>query len=84
MDTPCDISKSTTNERSGIIVSQTMDRETPNKESPDLSDDINVLSGDNQVDVEIEPDVKDNTTHLQLCACSIVLNCFTRNSVAKN
>jgi hypothetical protein len=28
--------------------------------------------------------VKDNTTHLQLCSCSVIFNCFTRNSVAKN
>ena len=39
-------------------------------------DDINALS-DNKVDVEIEPDVKSNRVHLQLCSCSIILNCFT-------
>jgi hypothetical protein len=41
-------------------------------------DDVNVLSGDNKVDVEIEPDVKANNTYLQLCSCScfVVLNCF--------
>jgi hypothetical protein len=44
----------------------------------------NVLSGDNEVDVDIEPDVKNNATHIHLCSCSIVFNCFTRNSVAKN
>ena len=52
------------------------------KENPE--DDINVLSGDNKIDVDIEPDVKGNDTYLQLCSCSIVLNCFTKNSVAKN
>lgn len=52
------------------------------KEKPE--DDINVLGGDNKVDVDIEPDVKGNSTYLQLCSCSIVLNCFTKNSVAKN
>jgi hypothetical protein len=44
----------------------------------------NVLSGDNEVDVDIEPDVKNNATHIHLCSCSVVFNCFTRNSVAKN
>jgi len=47
-------------------------------------DDINVLSGDNKVDVDIKPDVKSNDVYLQLCSCSIVFNCFTRNSTAKN
>lgn len=47
-------------------------------------DDINVLSGDNKVDVDIKPDVKSNDIYLQLCSCSIVFNCFTRNSTAKN
>jgi hypothetical protein len=47
-------------------------------------DDVNVLSGDNKVDVDIEPDVKSNYVYLQLCSCSIVINCFTKNSVAKN
>jgi hypothetical protein len=47
-------------------------------------DDINVLSGDNKVDVDIEPKVKGNDVYLQLCSCSIVLNCFTKDSVAKN
>jgi hypothetical protein len=46
--------------------------------------DTNVLSGDNQVDVEIEPDVKGNITRIQLCSCTFILNCFTNNSVAKN
>jgi hypothetical protein len=47
-------------------------------------DDINILSGDNKVDVDIKPDVKSNDVYLQLCSCSIVFNCFTRNSTAKN
>ena len=55
-------------------------------EQPDKSneDDVNVLSGDNKVDVDIKPDVKSNDVYLQLCSCSIVFNCFTRNSTAKN
>jgi hypothetical protein len=28
--------------------------------------------------------VKNNATHIHLCSCSVVFNCFTRNSVAKN
>jgi hypothetical protein len=42
-------------------------------------DDINVLSGDNKVDVEIEPDVKANKVYIQLCSCSCFLafNCFS-------
>ena len=47
-------------------------------------DDINVLSGDNKIDVGIKPDVKSNDVYLQLCSCSMVFNCFTRNSTAKN
>jgi len=42
-------------------------------------DDVNALS-DNKVGVEIEPDVKSNNVHLQLCSCSIVLNCFTHSN----
>lgn len=43
-------------------------------------DDVNVLSGDNKVDVDIEPDVKSNDVYLQLCSCSLVFNCFSNNS----
>jgi len=50
----------------------------------DEDDDINVLSGDNKIDVGIKPDVKSNDVYLQLCSCSMVFNCFTRNSTAKN
>ena len=46
-------------------------------------DDIKVLNGDNKVDVDIKPDVKSNDVYLQLCSCSMVFNCFTRNSTAK-
>jgi len=40
-------------------------------------DDINALS-DNKVDVEIEPDVKENRVSIQICSCSLVFNCFTK------
>ena len=58
--------------------------ETTTKTPEQADTDVNVLGGTNKVDVDIEPDVKDNTTHLQLCSCSVIFNCFTRNSVAKN
>jgi hypothetical protein len=53
--------------------------ENDNNTEPVLTNDNdnNVLSGDNKVDVEIEPDVKSNNVHIQLCSCSIILNCFT-------
>jgi hypothetical protein len=54
--------------------------ESNNNETKD--DDVNVLSGDNKVDVEIEPDVKANKTYmyLQLCSCSIIFHCFSNNN----
>jgi hypothetical protein len=41
--------------------------------------DINAFSND-KVGVEIEPDVKSNNVNLQMCSCSIVLNCFSPNN----
>ena len=46
-----------------------------NKNNNNNDDDIKALS-DNKVDVDIEPDVKSNNVNLQMCSCSIVLNCF--------
>jgi hypothetical protein len=45
-------------------------------------DDVNVLSGDNKIDVEIEPDVKANKVNMyvQLCSCSIIFHCFSNNN----
>jgi hypothetical protein len=53
-----------------------------NKHHVANDDDINLLSGDNKVDVEIEPDVKSNNVniHLQFCSCSVFLHCFSKNS----
>jgi hypothetical protein len=45
--------------------------------------DANILGGDNKVDVEIEPDVKNNSTKIQLCSCVFVWNCFTNSTVAR-
>jgi hypothetical protein len=53
-------------------------------ETKDEQMDVKILDGDNKVDVDIEPDVKHNVTNIQLCSCSIILNCFTRNTTAKN
>jgi hypothetical protein len=43
--------------------------------------DVNVLSGDNKVDVEIEPDVKANkiNMYVQICSCSVIFHCFSNN-----
>ena len=59
-----------------------------NKQEPEQEqeqeEDINVLSGDNKVDVDIEPDVKADGFILQICSCSFIFNCFTNNSREKN
>jgi len=51
------------------------------KTSDDNENDVNVLSGDNKVDVEIEPDVKANkiNMYVQICSCSIIFHCFSNN-----
>lgn len=51
-------------------------------ESRGNDDDVNVLSGDNKIDVEIEPDVKANKVNMyvQLCSCSIIFHCFSNNN----
>jgi hypothetical protein len=64
-----------------------LEKNTENENNEDKinkDDDVNVLSGDNKIDVGIKPDVKSNDVYLQLCSCSMVFNCFTRNSTAKN
>jgi len=40
--------------------------------------DINLLSGNNKVGVEIEPDVKSNNVYIQICSFSFILNCFSK------
>jgi hypothetical protein len=54
-----------------------MERDNAPKE-----EEVNALS-DNKVDVDIEPDVKSNNINLQMCSCSIVLNCFTHTKPKK-
>ena len=52
-----------------------------NNDDNDKENDVNVLSGDNKVDVEIEPDVKSNkiNMYVQVCSCSIIFHCFSNN-----
>ena len=59
-----------------------MEKQTVCEEDKDEDNDVNVLSGDNKVDVEIEPDVKGNKTNLyfQLCSCSLIFHCFSNNN----
>jgi hypothetical protein len=58
-----------------------MEKQTVCEEDKDEDNDVNVLSGDNKVDVEIEPDVKGNKTNMyfQLCSCSLIFHCFSNN-----
>jgi hypothetical protein len=57
------------------------ENENKNKDKVQTDDDVNVLSGDNKVDVEIEPDVKGNKTNMyfQICSCSLIFHCFSNN-----
>lgn len=43
-------------------------------------DDINLLSGDNDIEVGIKPDFKQNDVKIQihLCSLSFILNCFNK------
>lgn len=57
-------------------------KENKNDKNPKTinDDDINLLSGDNDIDVGIKPDVKQNDVKIQICSCSlsIILNCFNK------
>ena len=46
-----------------------------NEPSDDSGEDINALANNN-VAVDIDPNVKSNNVNLQMCSCSIVFNCF--------
>lgn len=72
------------NKPSSPTISETINRDISNKENKNEDDNVNVLSGDNKVKVDIEPDVKSNDVYLQLCSCSLVFNCLTKDSTAKN
>jgi hypothetical protein len=55
-----------------------MNSESIDRKVEEKKEDINVLSGDNKVGVEIEPDVKSNDVYLQICSCSLILSCFNK------
>lgn len=44
---------------------------------------VGVNDNNANVDVDIEPDVKSNHVSLHLCACSLIFNCFTRETSSK-
>ena len=49
-----------------------------NEPSDDSSEDINALANNN-VAVDIDPNVKSNNVNVQMCSCSIVFNSFSPN-----
>lgn len=49
-----------------------------NEPSDDSGEDINALANNN-VAVDIDPNVKSNNVNVQMCSCSIVFNCFSPN-----
>ena len=67
-------------QNSDNIDTDAVDKMKNNNDNHD--DDVNVLSGDNKVDVEIEPDVKSNkiNMYVQICSCSIIFHCFSNNT----
>jgi len=66
---------------------QNTDKQPENQDNQDKQEDndVNLLSGDNKVDVEIEPDVKGNkiNMYVQICSCSIIFHCFSNNKTIK-
>ena len=82
MGTPTTGSDSTT---PTAVVSQTMDRSLSTPEiwrvssKPTIQDnetDVNVLSGDNQVDVGIRPEL--DNIRVNLCSCLVSVKCCAR------
>ncbi len=67
-------------ERDEKRIEKGIEKGLENKTDDDIN--TNVLSGDNKVDVDIEPDVKQNRTIVQLCSFSFncICNCFSRES----
>ena len=55
-----------------------MEKKVITTEPTDANEDINALSNNN-VGVDIDPNVKSNNVNLQMCSCSIVFNCFSPN-----
>jgi len=62
---------------------QNTDKQPENQDNQDKQEDndVNLLSGDNKVDVEIEPDVKGNkiNMYVQICSCSIIFEYIIYN-----
>jgi hypothetical protein len=60
---------------------ENVEKSNNNDNNDNEDNDVNVLSGDNKVDVEIEPDVKANkiNMYVQICSCSIIFHCFSNN-----
>lgn len=54
-----------------------------NEPCDDSNEDINALANNN-VAVDIDPNVKSNNVNVQMCSCSIVFNCFSPNKPAVN
>ena len=54
------------------------DTDKKDEEETNLDNEVDALNN-NKVDVEIEPDVKSNDVVVQICSCSVALNCFSWN-----
>lgn len=54
------------------------DTDKKEEEETNLDNEVDALNN-NKVDVEIEPDVKSNDVVVQICSCSVALNCFSWN-----
>ena len=54
------------------------DTDNKKEEETNLDNEVDALNN-NKVDVEIEPDVKSNDVVVQICSCSVALNCFSWN-----
>ena len=52
------------------------DTDKKEEEETNLDNEVDALNN-NKVDVEIEPDVKSNDVVVQICSCSVALNCFS-------
>lgn len=43
-----------------------------------IGEEGNDTLSDNKVKVAIDPDVNANKVYIQICSCSLLLNCFTK------
>lgn len=76
------VSSTTDESREKMLVTEeeTKNDKTGEKEKMVSDDDVNILSGPNDVDVAIRPDVRSNDVKIQICglAVSFICNCFSR------